>query len=479
MKNKIIITAIVFFSVAQTIFAQDTISPAQTFSLKQCVEIAIKNNLQVKESEYQLRTDNVTLLLAKGNALPFVNASIFHGENQGRSIDPFTNSYLNQQILYANYGVNASVTLWNGSAIQNSIKQNKLAYQASAKDLQQQKDDITISVILAYLQVLNNQEILNAATEQASVTAKQAERLASLHKEGATAPANYFDVKGQLAGDEITVTEAKANVETSKILLAQLMNINYSAEMKLETTTGDVPAAMYESGTEEIYEQARKNLALIQAAELRKLSADKGLKAARGAMLPLLSLNGSLGTNYSNAAATNTLISTADQPTDAYVTLDGVKYPVYSPQSSYSSKKISYASQWSNNFNSQVSIGLQIPILNGLQNKGRVQQAKVQQERAAFLNNTVKIQLKQNIDQAYINMQSAFERYQKLTTQLQDYTESFRTIEIRFNAGALTSVDYVIAKNNMDRSQINLIAAKYDYILRTKILDYYQGKLSW
>jgi outer membrane protein len=426
-----------------------------------------------------MQSGSVNLRQARGNMLPFINGSITHGRNMGRSIDPFTNAYINQQVNFANYGFNGSLSLWNGSSIQNNIKQNVLSYEANKMDLQQQKDNTTINVILAYLDVLNNQEQLIAAMQQAEVTRQQAERLEILNSNGAIAPATFYDMKGQLANDELTVVTVKNTLETAKVTLAQLMNIPYSTAMQLEKLGQNVTPVMYDGTVDQIFAQALEQLAVVKAADLRNESAEVGVKAAKGQLLPTLSLNGGVGTNYSSAAALSELVSVKDVPTNNYVNVDGSKVPVYSPQPDFADHKISYGDQWKNNFNSYVSIGLQIPILNGLQAKSRVNQAKIIEKRTSFEAQTTKTQLRQAIEQAYVNMNSAYQRYLTLTSQVESFTESFKAAEVRFNAGVGTSVDYQIAKNNVDRSRINLIAAKYDFILRTKILDYYQSKPLW
>jgi len=344
-------------------------------------------------------------------------------------------------------------------------------------DLQQQKDNTTISVILAYLQVLNNQEQLNAAIQQADVTRKQVERLEVLNKDGAVAPGTYYDTKGQLANDEMNVIALKNALETSRLTLTQLMNVLYAPDLKVEKINIGNNLALYDGSSRQIYNEALQNLALVKAVDLRKESADKTVKSARGQMFPTLSLNGGVGTNYSSAATTANLLSTSDVRTDDYVLGDAGKLYVYTPQSQYSYPKISYGSQWTNNFNTYVNIGLRIPILNGLQSKSRLNNARIDVKRTELEAKTTKTLLQQAVEQAYLNMNTAYERYEKLQTQVQDFAESFRGAEVKFNEGAITSVDYLIIKNSFDRSNINLIAAKYDYILRTKILDFYQGRL--
>jgi len=452
---------------------------AQQLTLKQCVETAIANNLQVRQSEYQAQSDKVTYNQAKANQLPFISGNIYHGINQGRSIDPFTNTYATQQINFANYNINTSITIWNGSAIQNNIKQNELNYQASQLDWQQAKDNITINVILAYLQILSGQEQLGVAKKQVEVTKNQVDRLEILNADGAIAPSVLYDLRGQLSGDELTVISVKNSLETAKLTLAQLMNVPYTTAVQLENITQQSIPTLYDGTPDNIYQLASQQLSIIKAADLRVKSAGKRVLAAKGQLMPVLSFNGGLGTNYSSVASTQVLINTVDQPTNNFVTVTGTKYPVFAPQSNYQSQKITYGDQWTNNINSSLSIGLQFPILNGLQARSRVSQAQIAEKRTSFETQTIKTALRQSIDQAYVNMNSAFERYQTLARQLDDFTKSFKAAEVRFNAGVNSSVEYLLAKNNVDRTNANFVAAKYDYLLRAKVLDFYQGKQLW
>ena len=460
-------------------FAQSTERLSGQVTLQQCIETAIRNNLQVRQAAYQAQADQVTYQQAKGNQLPFISGNISHGINQGRSIDPYTNSYADQQVNFANYSINTSITLWNGSSIQNNIRQNAFNAKASELDWQQAKDNITINVILAYLQVLNNQEQLEIARKQVDVTKNQADRLETLNKNGAIAPATFYDMKGLLGSDELNLISVRNNLENSKLALAQLMNVNYAKDATFESIGTQVNPVLYDGNPDVIYDAATTQLALVKAADLRVKSAAKRVLSAKGQKLPVLSLNGGLGTNYSSVAYRQILLSTADVSTNRYVMSNNTKLPVFEPQNTYNTQKISYGDQWRNNFNSSISIGLQFPILNGLQAKSRVRQAEIAEKRTNFETQTVKTQLRQSVDQAYINMNTAFERYNTLSKQVQDFTESFKAAEVRFNEGVSTSVDYLVAKNNVDKSNSNFISAKYDYLLRVKILDFYQGKPLW
>jgi outer membrane protein len=452
---------------------------AKTLTLQQCVQTAIANNVDARQSDLKNQSAEANLKQAKAGRLPSVSGDINHGMNQGRSIDPFTNSYITQGVNFANYGLNASITLFNGGSISNNIKQNAYSYEATKMDLQQNKDNITLQVILAYLQVLSNEDLLQQNKNQLALSEKQVERLEILDKDGAVKPSELYDLKGQYANDELSIIASQNQLNASKLSLSQLMNIPFDKDMQLERLDIQTDVQLYDGGTQMIYELAAKQMGFVKATEYRKLSASKAVLAAKGLLYPTVYLSGGLYTNYSSVASTATLISTANVPSGDYVDLSGNKVPVITTQSNYESSKIGYFNQFKNNYNTSVGIGIRVPIFNGLQARTRVTQAKLDLKNAELVEETTKIQLRQNIEQANFNMEAAYARYQKLTEQVASFKESFRIADVRFNAGAITSVDYLVAKNNLDRSNINFIIAKYEYLIRTKVLDYYQGKSLW
>jgi outer membrane protein len=151
--------------------------PAEKLTLRQCVETAINNNLNVNQSSLDMQAARVNQKQARANMLPTLFGAIDHGFNQGRNIDPVTNTYINQEVNFANYSLSSGVTLFNGLQLQNLVRQNTLAYDASKMEWQDEKDNITLAVILAYLQILNNEDQLIQSQNQAEVSRKQVERL--------------------------------------------------------------------------------------------------------------------------------------------------------------------------------------------------------------------------------------------------------------------------------------------------------------
>ena len=211
-------------------------SQTNTISLQKAVETGIKNNLDVKQSDLQMQTAAVNWRQAKANLFPSLEGFANHGTNQGRSIDPFTNAFVNQSVNYANYGLNTSVILFNGLAIQSNIKQNALTYEATRLELQQEKDNLTLNIILAYLQALNNEDLLTQSRTRRSIQ-KQVERLEIFSSEGAIAPAQLYDLKGQLANDQLAIVNNQNAANASKLTLSQLMNVPYDKNIQLEKLT--------------------------------------------------------------------------------------------------------------------------------------------------------------------------------------------------------------------------------------------------
>ena len=447
----------------------------RNLSLKEAVEIAIKNNLLVRQSGLSAEAGRINLQQARANRLPYVDGSINHGIQQGRSIDPFTNQFVNQKINYARYGLNAGLIIFNGLSIHHNVQSALLGQKAAEMELQQEKENLTMNVILAYLQVLTNAELLIQSDNQLRLIKKQVERLHILHESGAINPSELFDLKGQLAGDELASVNNQNALDISLLTLTQLLNIPYDGQIQLEKPSIEDFNLHYTANADQVYLAALEELAMVKAAMLQKQSAERNLKSVKGERFPILSLDGNITTNYSSAAYRDILLGVTERATDNYVTVNGTKMPVFSPVKSFNSEKIAYREQLDNNLFTSINLGLRIPVFNRFQTRTRIRLAEITEKNIGYLEEYTRIQLRQNIEQACFNLEAAKKRYQTLLTQVEAFSESFRTVEERFNAGVLNSVDYLVARNNLDRANINLISARYDYLLKTKLIDFYRG----
>jgi outer membrane protein len=480
MKTGTVFIVFLFLFISETGIAQNN-PTGNKLTLQQCVETGLANNLDVFQRGLDVETGKINFNQAKLNLLPDLNGSASQNFSEGRSIDPYSNSPVTQGVSSSSFGLSSGLILFNGLSMQNRIKQNSLAYQASKMDWQQAKDNLTINIILAYLQVLSSEDQLEVIKSQAGLSDKQVERLTVLNKEGAIRPSDLSDLKGQYANDKLSIINAENSVEIAKLSLCQLLNIPYDKSITLERM--DDPALLgtkYDNTPDKIYQTALEQLALIKSVDLKAKSAAMGLKAERGLLWPTLRFGVNISTAYSSVARQSQYINTTYVPTSDSAIVVGNKYPVYSFQDNFTpSSKIPYRDQLNNNLYTVFGFSLSVPIFNNLFQRNQIKQAKITLKNDEFVAKTTRIELSQSIDRAYINMISASDRYKTTLDLLAAYQESFQAAEIRFNQGVGTSIDYLTAKINFDRSNTSLINTKYDYILRMKVLDYYQGKKLW
>jgi outer membrane protein len=425
-------------------------------TLPQCLDIAIKNNLQVRQSERNAESTHIDLWQARENMLPNINAGASRSFYQGRGVSPVTNAYVNQSQTNDSYSVSGNMTLFNGFALLNAVKSASYAFQAGKMDFQSAKDVVTVNVITAYLAILDAQELLNANKSQLAAQQETVNRFTILEQQGANkAASDLTDQQGQLEGNKVAVVSGQNNLDAAKLALFQLMNIPYQPSTQFQSLNAEDLTGDYGTDPDKAYQVALQQFAAVKSAILKRESAQKNLSSLRGYYYPQIYLSGGLGSAYSNTAQQATQVDTTT---------------VY--------QNIGYGQQLKNNYNSYVTIGLNIPIFNNGLKRNAVSKAKLNLLNAKDVEDNTKIQLKQSVEQAYYNMSAAYKRYQALEEQVKAYTESYRIYKIRFDAGVLTSVDLIIAKNNMDSATLNLISARYDYFIDSKILDYYQGKLS-
>ncbi|MEO6731397.1 MAG: TolC family protein [Ferruginibacter sp.] len=450
---------------------------ATRLTLQQAIDTALKNNVLAKQSELQMRNAEINYRQSKYNRLPVAEGGYNYGFNSGRSIDPFTNGYINQQLTSSNVNAQASVPVFNGFQLKNSIRQNESAFATATMEWQQRKDELTLQVILAYLQILSNEDALVLAKQQAEVTKQQVQRLEVIAVEGATAPANVSDLKGQYAGDELAMINAENNLAGSILSLTQLLNVPYNPNLKIDRDGFNDSITMYNALPDEIYNVALQQLASVKASELRVKTSAMAVKVAGASFYPRVSLYGVLNTNYSSAAMLNKNTGFSEVPSNDYVVVNGTNVPVITRQGKFSSQKIKYGTQLNNNLSSAYGLSVSIPLFNTFKTRTNVKLAKNEEKNNRLIAENIKFQLRQAIEQAYINITTTYKRYTVLQSQAAAYAESFRIAGIRFENGVINSPEYLIAKNNLDRTNATIITTRYEYLLRMKVLDFYMGKL--
>lgn len=453
-----------------SIFAQESERTVRT--LEECIDLALKNNLDLKQSLLNEKTSNINFRQNKNALLPTINGNYNLGISNGRSIDPFTNAFVNERLTFSNAGLGLDATIFNGFRLINSWKQAKLNLQAAEMETEAARQALILNVTLTYLQVLKAQDLVKLAKARLNTTQGQLDRLQSLYEEETGNPAEYRDLQGQMAADAYNLIESENTLETEIINLNTLIN----SEEVITTATLDLKLGIeeYTYTPNEVYSQAVEVFPSIKASNLSLKAASRGVAVARSQYTPEISLFANLNTNYSSAARLYNETGTSIVQTDDFVTINDENFTVFTEQPNFKNEEIPYNDQFDNNLNSSVGVTVTLPIFNGFRAKNNVALEKIKKEEAQTTLEKTKLNLQQSVNQSYNAMQAAYERYQILISQVKAYQESFRINEIRFNNGVSNSVDYIISKNNLDNAEINLANVGYEYLLRIKVLEYYR-----
>jgi len=442
------------------------------WSLQNCIDYALANNIQVKQQQLNEQLAKISYNQSKLSLAPNLNGDASHAYNNGKTIDMYTNSFATSTVQSDNFYLSSSVTLFNGFQLLNTMKQNKINLQASQFDLDKMMNDISLNLATAYLQILYNIEILNNAKNQLDITNQQVKRTQVLFDAGTVAKGTLLTIEAQAATDELSVVNAQNNLDLSYLTLTQMLDLasteNFAIEipklnLDIESSVLTLP--------EQIYAIASAKQPEIKSAELRVQSNEIGLAIARGLRSPSLSLRGSLGTGFSGAST-----RLKDNTPSGYYPIGATSSGelVYAP--SYDYEKIPFNDQINNNINKTISFNLTIPIFNNWQTNATISKAKIAIQNANYSLQTAKNTLLKSIQQAYADALAARNKYKSSRKSVDALNEAYKYAEQKFDVGLLNSTDYNDAKNKLAEAESNLTQAKYEYVFRLKILDFYMGK---
>lgn len=486
MKHKLTTLTFIFcLSLAAT--AQN--ESVTTLDLQQCVDIALENNLTVRRSLLLQQGAEIDLRQSKAAYLPNLNVGGGYGVNWGRSIDPTTNQFINQQINFTGFNGSSNMTLFNWFRITNTVKQSKIELQAAMSDVEKAKNDISLNIVTFYLNVVFNRELLENARYQLKSSQEQLDRTTKMVAGGALPLSSQLELTSQVATNELNVVTAQNSLDMAMLSLKQAMLIPISQKIELVVPQLDVSAAgELNIGVDEVYEAALENMPEIAAAEFRLNSAVTGLKVSEAAYAPTLSLNGNFSTNYSSAFQdfiideNNPITINRDgngnvitNPT-FYQTAGGeaIREISVSPNGSFQTR--SFSDQLNNNLSRSVSLNLSVPIFNNLRANAGVQRSRIALQQAEIAIQEQKNLLRQTIETAYNDAFAASKTYSASARQVEALEETFRSASNQYNLGAANFTDYQVAENNLFRAKSDLVRARYDFIFKMKVLDFYQGK---
>lgn len=449
---------------------------ARKWTLREIIDYAIAHNLTVKRSTYAVETGEINFLQAKMAMLPTLNASASQGNNWGRNIDPTTNSFTEARIESANISANSSLLLWNGFRLFYNMKQSDAELDALNQDMIKARNDVILNVITLYLNVVFNKELYAVAQFQLKSTQEQLARTKKLSDAGSVPRADVLNLEAQAATNEVNVVQQENTLSLSLLQLKQALQLPSFTPMDVELPQVDIENEIgVVKSAEEIFEIATMSMPEIKAAELRKKSALYSYRSAKGNFYPRLSLNASISSVYSDQRRQVDLDGPITTQTVPVGYVGNSLEPVFRDVTSLPTYVPSYKDQFQDNRGRNLGFSLQIPIFNGFSTRSSVQRAAISKELADVTLTETKNALRQTVETSYNSAQAAIKTYQSTNKQVKAQDEAFRMAKQRYDIGAANFVDYQLAENNLFKAQSDLLRAKYDFIFRKKVLDFYQG----
>ena len=456
-----------------TIQAQEN---QDAWTLQQCVDHATQNNLQVMQQEIVEQISNNMLTQSKLDVLPSLNGSASYNVNFGRSVDPTSNDFVTQSIQSTSFSLTSNLVLFSGLRKVNTVKQNKYDLLSNQYNTQNTINDISLNIAGAYLQILLNKEDLVTREEQLKLSKEQLEQTIKLAASGSVPQGSVDDSKAQLANDSLSLILSQNALELSRLNLAIILRLddigNFDVAAPNVETLDVVP--MEATTPEEVFQKALSNQPGIKSSMYNMKSAEATLRLAKGLHAPTLSFFVNVRTNHSSLSRQvidNELITTPVGFVD-----DGSFTPVLSIISIPQFGTVPVFDQYSQNFNQSVGLSMSVPIFNGWRTQTSVRNAKLQLLSSQYTDQGIKDQLKSDVYRAYTDEKASYQTYLATKNSLEALTISYDYAEKRYNAGAITALEKSTAWTNLTNAKVTLIRAKYDYIFKLKILDFYLGR---
>ncbi len=449
------------------------VSGQNRWSLQDCIEYAINNNIDIKLQELSEKNAEYSLGQSYANLFPSLNAEASHGFSFGRSVDPFTNDFSTERIMRQNGGISSAVTLFAGFQNINYIRYNLLNNTALRYDTESTKNEIILTLAAAYMQILYAQDMVETTEQQVDVLSQQVERSNALYEAGTIPKGSVLEMVATLADEELMLINAENNLRMAYLELIQLLDLNPTDKFDIERPLNATISSITPPDPNAVYRKALVLQPNILAADTRVLMAEKQISLEKGRFSPTLSLIGSMNSGYSQAAEQFT---GQDEIGPVQIGYLQDNTPVFTDGFSNIFRQKPYADQIRDNFSQYVGVSLRIPIFNRNEVRTRVQQSKVDLDKARYQQQLISNNLNKTIQQAHADALAAWQKYQATIKSFDAFNESFDYTRQRFDLGMVSSVEFNESQARMVRAQTEALQARYDYIFKTKVLEFYAGE---
>jgi outer membrane protein len=471
MKNGFLIILGIAFG--QIVYGQDV------WDLQRCVDFAIKNNIQVRQNKVQEELANLTYKQSRDARWPTANFQTSFGEQFGRSIDPTSNQFTNNQITFVNGSFQTNVTLFNWFAQKNQIAANQITVEANRLQTKVIQNDISLNIASAYLQALLAHEQMRIASVQVNQTRQQLDITRKRVDAGALPELNAAELSAQLARDSATYVSAESQFLLNELSIKAILNLDAALPFRIAIPLADDirvdPIAELQPNA--VFLQAVTQQPRQEANRLRLEAAIKTTAVAKAALYPTISAFGGLQSAYSSALTFlpkgNNITSVV--PTQAFVNISGTNY--FLNQTITRPERFEVANvfrQMPYNFRQNFGLAVNVPLFNGNQAKTQYQRSKLDQTTLKLQMLADTLQLKQDIYQAYQSAVNALETFNSRKKAVETSEYSYNLGQKRYEVGLLQVIELVTLQNNLQRAKIDMASSQYEYIFRLKVLEFYK-----
>lgn len=465
-----------FFLPTLLVFALSISAKAQEkkWTLAECVEFAHKYNLRVKQADLDVKLANNNRQGAMANLLPDLRLNSGYFFNFGLNIDPVTNLPTRDDRQTSSLSLQSNIVLFDGFQNYNRVARGRIEQVSATYQLEAIKNDIGVNVANQYLQVLLNKELLEVANNQVRTSETQVKRATQLVEKGMAPLNEKLQADAQLARDEQNQVTAQNNLDISLLMLAQLMQLRETSNFDVADIQAELEISPYLTYTPlQIFERAQENQPMIKAAENNVILADKDIDISRGQFMPTLALSGQIATNYSNQIPQVTGTETTTIPIGFWDN-NGTPEPVFTQQTVPIREGTKpFADQYWDNVFQFVGINLSIPIFTRLQNRNNYRSAVLQYEQARLNLESNRNELLQTIQRAHADALASFKFYMAAEKGVSSSKENLEYAQKRFEVGALNFFDLELARNTFFQARSEQLRAKYDYLFKIKVLEFY------
>ncbi|MFC0603839.1 TolC family protein [Winogradskyella pulchriflava] len=472
MKKPIIIILLLIGLVGQT--------QNKKWTLKECVQYALENNISVKQSELDIEMAEVEKLTAKGNFIPSLNAGAGVSENTGLGFNPITNNAQTTTFLSASGSINVGYTLFDGLRNFRQLQRADISKLSSQYRLDKMKDDISLFVANGYLTVILNKANLEVLKSQNEVTKEQIQRTQELVDAGSLPRGDLLEIRATDASEQQQIINAENNIQISLISLAQLLLIKDYENFDIEDEGYNiVDDGVSGRDVSEIIAAAKETRNEIKIAEQNVELAEIDLKIAKGANWPTLTAFFGYNTRYANTTSFTQQID-PDNPTitQQIGTVEGTGQAVIGTFPNTFPVEVGadpFVDQLYQNDGIGYGLQLNIPILNGFNTKGNIQRSKINLENSKYQLEQAELDLESTVYQAYVDAKGALKSYEAAELALESQELAYEYAKERYNVGLTNAFDFSQSKLRYDNARIELNRAKYDYIFKLKVLELYFG----